>query len=99
MCLVRPPLAYCSCALFFLAAVQPAKLMAQASRFEGKTVVNILFDPPEQPLTNSEIAQMLPLQRGEPLHMSTVRASIERLYATRRYEDIQVDAEPSDGGV
>ena len=31
--------------------------------------------------------------------MNVVRASIERLFATGRYADIQVDAEPYNGGV
>ena len=42
---------------------------------------------------------MLPLKIGEPLKMSDVRSTLERLYATGRYADIQVDAEPLDGGV
>jgi outer membrane protein assembly complex protein YaeT len=99
MCLVRSPLAYCSCALLCLVLAQPARLAAQASAYEGKTVVNILFDPPEQPLEPSEIAEMLPLKRGEPFHMSTERAAIERLFATGRYSDIQVDIEPYNSGV
>ena len=31
----------------------------------------------------------------QPLHAADVRAGIERLFATGRYADIQVDAEPS----
>src|ERR1039458_7470157 len=42
---------------------------------------------------------MLPRKRGEPLRMAVVRASLERLFATGRYRDIQVDAEPYSGGV
>jgi outer membrane protein assembly complex protein YaeT len=99
MCLVRSPLAYCSCALFCLVLAQPARLAAQASAYEGKPVINILFEPREQPLEPSEIAEILPLKRGQPFHMSTERAAIERLFATGRYADIQVDAEPYDGGV
>jgi outer membrane protein assembly complex protein YaeT len=99
MCLVRSLLAYCSCALFCLVLAQPARLVAQASAYEGKTVVNIVFDPREQPLEPAEIAEMLPLKRDQPFHMSTVRASIERLFATGRYADIRVDVEPYNGGV
>jgi outer membrane protein assembly complex protein YaeT len=99
MCLVRSLLAYCSCALLFFVAAQPARLAAQASAYEGKTVVNILFDPREQPLEPSEIAEMLPLKNKQPFHMSTERAAIERLFATGRYADIQVDVEPYNEGV
>jgi outer membrane protein assembly factor BamA len=99
MCLVRPLLAYCSCALMCFVAAQPARLAAQASAYEGKTVVNILFDPRDQPLENAEIAEMLPIKRDQPFHMSTGRAAIERLFATGRYADIQLDVEPYNGGV
>ena len=54
--------------------------------------------PTEQPLEPSELHDILPLQKDQPLRMADVRASIERLFATGRYADIQVDAEPySDG--
>jgi outer membrane protein assembly complex protein YaeT len=99
MSLVRPPLAYCCSALLFFAVAQPGKLLAQITPYEGKTVVNIVFDPRQQPLEPVEIAEMLPLKRGQPLQMSTVRASIQRLFATGRYADIQVDAEAYNGGV
>src|ERR1051325_1502107 len=97
---VRPLFAYCPCALLLLvAATQPARLDAQTSQYEGKPVANIVFEPRDQPLEVSEIAEILPLKRGEPLRMDTVRAAIARLFATGRYADIQVDAEPYNGGV
>jgi outer membrane protein assembly complex protein YaeT len=101
MWLVRPLLASrsCSCALFLIAALQPGTLTAQTSQYEGKTVVNIVFDPHVQPLEPAEIAEMLPLKTGQPLRASVVRAAIERLFATGRYTDIQVDAEPYNNGV
>jgi outer membrane protein insertion porin family len=81
--------------LFATAALLPA----QTSPYEGKPVLNIRFDPPQQPLEGEELFAMLPLKRGEPLHMSVVRASIERLFATGRYSDIQIDATPYENGV
>jgi outer membrane protein assembly factor BamA len=99
MRLVRPLLAYCSCALLFFLVAQPTRLAAQASPYEGKPVVNIIFEPREQPLETSEIAAMLPLKRDQPFHMSTEREAIQRLFATGRYSDIQVDLEPYNNGV
>jgi outer membrane protein assembly factor BamA len=99
MSLVRPLLAYCSCALLCFVAAQPARLAAQPSAYEGKKVVNILFEPRDQPLEPSEIAEMLPLKSGQPFEMSTERAAIERLFATGRYADIQVDVELYNEGV
>src|SRR5262249_25225231 len=99
MSLVRPLLAYCSCALLCFVAAQPVRLAAQTSPYEGKTVVNILFEPREQPLEPGEIAEMLPLKNGQPFRMSVERAAIERLFAPGRYADIQVDIEPFNQGV
>ncbi len=82
-----------------LAAAQPRSLLAQYQKYEGQPVVNIRFEPAEQPLEGAELFEMLPLKRGQPLRMSVVRASVERLFATGRYRDIQVDAEPYSGGV
>ena len=47
MRLVRPPLAYAAsaCCLIALAAAQPSVLLAQYQKFEGKTIVNIQFEP------------------------------------------------------
>ena len=53
----------------------------------------------EQPLDLAEINQHPAAQEGQPLRLADVRASIERLFATGRYADIQVDAEPYQDGV
>src|SRR3954467_15579164 len=99
MSLVRPPLAYCSCALLFFLAAQPGRLAAQTSPYEGKPVVNIQFDPRQQPLEPSEIAEILPIKTGQPFRMAVERAAVQRLFATGRYADIQVDLEPYNNGV
>ncbi len=74
-------------------------LAAQTAKYEGQPIANIQFVPPEQPLTSAEMANLLPLKKGEPLRLADVRAAIERLYATGDFEDIQVDAEPASTGV
>ena len=96
---MRSLLAYSPCVVLLLAAAQPRSLLAQYQKYEGRPVVNIRFEPAEQPLEGSELFEILPLKRDQPLRMSVVRASIERLFATGRYRDIQVDAEPYNGGV
>ncbi|HWC96830.1 MAG TPA: outer membrane protein assembly factor BamA [Candidatus Sulfopaludibacter sp.] len=82
--------------LLALAGLQVGK--AQYQKFEGKPVKNIQFSPSAQPLEPDELFQILPLKRGQPLRVADVRASIERLFATGRYADIQVDAEPYEDG-
>ena len=74
-------------------------LLGQDASWEGKRIAAIQFEPSRQPLDPAEINQILPLKRNQPLRLADVRASIERLFATGRYADIQVDAEPYQDGV
>src|SRR5436190_3184254 len=85
--------------LLLLVAAQSFPLLAQYQKYEGMTVENIRFMPPEQPLDPSELHDILPLQIKQPLKIETVRASIQRLFDTGRYSDIQVEALPYQGGV
>ncbi len=99
MMFVRTRLAYGPMLVFLLAAItNPSGLRAQG-RFEGMIVRNIRFLPPEQPLDASELHELLPLKMNEPLHVTTVRDSIGKLFATGSYADIQVQAEPYRDGV
>jgi outer membrane protein assembly complex protein YaeT len=62
--------------------------------------VDIGFEPDEAVLVEADLQRALdPLSTGKPLRMADVRSSIERLYATGRYDDIQVEAEDRPGGV
>src|SRR5215831_5027822 len=98
---VRPGHPSLLACMALLVTAGPGLLTAQPQRFEGKKVINIRFDPPSpaQPLAPEELFEILPLRTGEPLQMIVVRASIERLFATGRYADSQVNAEPYDDGV
>ncbi|MDQ6676883.1 MAG: BamA/TamA family outer membrane protein [Acidobacteriota bacterium] len=81
----------------FLAAALLTCGLSFAQQFEGKPIFVISFDPPVQPLDPAELYAILPLKKNKPLHIADVRASIERLYATGRYQDIEVDALPAPG--
>jgi outer membrane protein assembly factor BamA len=67
--------------------------------YEGQQIVDIRFSPPEQPLASPDLEQVLTLKKGAPLKMVDIRETMQRLFGTGRYEDIQVDAEPAAGGV
>jgi outer membrane protein insertion porin family len=99
MFLVRRPFASVSRMVVLSLAAPMILLLAQDASWEGKRVVAIQFEPARQPLDPAEINQILPLKRNQPLRLADVRASIERLFATGRYADIQVDAEPYLDGV
>ncbi len=73
-------------------------VLAQISAFEGKPIVDIQF-PNGQPLDPADLARALPLRKGQPLHSIDVAYAIDGLFATGRFEDIAVEAEPSEGGV
>jgi outer membrane protein assembly factor BamA len=77
----------------------PTSLLAQYQKYAALQVTNIQFRPETQPLEAAELHKILPLKIGEPLNIATVRASIDRPFATGRYADIQVDAQPYNGGV
>jgi outer membrane protein insertion porin family len=99
MRMVRTRLALSPWLLVVWAVAQPTILLAQSQKYEGKEIVNIQFVPPNQPVDPMELFQILPLTRGQPLHLTDVRAAVDRLFATGRYGDIQVDAEPYGNGV
>jgi len=68
-------------------------------RFDGLNVVRISYDPSPQPIAVSELTDLVPLKKDSPFSSAVVRSSIERLYATGRYQDVQVDATEAEGGV
>ena len=70
-----------------------------AARWEGRPISRIEFDPPQQPLEREELNRLLPLKEGSPLHLDQVREGIQKLYATGRYSDVSIDANPEGEGV
>jgi outer membrane protein assembly complex protein YaeT len=71
----------------------------QAEQFEGRRIMSITCEPAAQPIPAVELSSLLPFKVGQPLHLPLIRTAIERLYATGRYADIAVDAEPRNGQV
>ncbi len=74
-------------------------LLAAPEDYEGKRIAAISFQPPEQTLTPAELDLILPVRVGEPLRLTEVTAAIERLFATGRYDDIEVNADMRPDGV
>ena len=99
MRIVRPLSAYGFLSLLAIAGAGSSDLLAQSQKYEGMMVRNIQFVPEAQPLGASELHELLPLKMNQPLHTGDVRASIEKLFATGTYADIQVDAQPYHDGV
>ncbi|OFV98327.1 MAG: outer membrane protein assembly factor BamA [Acidobacteria bacterium RIFCSPLOWO2_02_FULL_61_28] len=55
--------------------------------------------PQEAALEPAALERIVPLQTGQPYSSRKIRESIERLFATGRFADIQVDARREPGGV
>jgi outer membrane protein assembly complex protein YaeT len=72
---------------------------ASAAKFDGRKIAAVEFEPQQQPLETSRLEDILNLHPGEVYTSTAVRDSIEHLYATGRYDDIQVDATDSPSGV
>ncbi len=73
--------------------------LGAAEDYEGKPVASIAFEPNLLPFSASELAEIVSLKKGVPLRLTDVRATIERLFATGRYDDIVVDARLENGQV
>lgn len=92
--------------LFLLAAAQDvnaqqmeAPTIAEALRYEGRTLKQIDFSPVEQPLTATQLVNRLPFRAGSEFHEHDLRLAIQNLFSSGRYADIAVDARDLDGGV
>jgi outer membrane protein insertion porin family len=82
----------CACALLAATAA------AQVVPFENKSIVEIQFSP-VQVLDPTDLAKALPFKVGDPLHADDVASAIDNLFASGRFEDIIVEAEPTGDGV
>ncbi len=73
--------------------------VAHPQQFAGRTVTGVHYDPEKQPIDPRDLRNMQLVQPGEPLNPNQVAGTIDRLFASGLYDDIQVDAEPSGSGV
>jgi outer membrane protein insertion porin family len=97
MLLVRQRFGTGIVAVLLLCFVQGHPALGQD--FEGRRIVNISFSPTAQPLDAMELFEILPVKRGQPYSASGIREAIEKLFATDRFLDIQVDASTAQDGV
>lgn len=68
-------------------------------QYEGKSISTIDFDPPKQPLNNDQMKALLSVRVGQPLHAADIRDSIQRLFLTGEFADIEIDATLAGGQV
>ncbi len=73
--------------------------MAQSSALEGQRIIDVRYEPARQPLDDRDRDRIQTIKKGAPLHMAEVSDAIDALFATGYYDDIQVEAEPAEGGL
>jgi outer membrane protein insertion porin family len=69
------------------------------SDYSGLSVIEIKFEPETQPFPASTLDKILQVSVGDQLAPAALRTSIEHLFDTGRYADVQVDARPEHDGV
>ncbi len=89
-----------SCRLYFAVfALLLSGLSVRAQDFVGMPVTSIRYQPSEQPIDPRDLSRLLAIETGQPLVTNQLAATIDRLYRSGLYDDIQVDAEKSGDGV
>jgi outer membrane protein insertion porin family len=83
------------CRTLVLVLIAVPGAFTQSQQFEGRQISEIIFDPADQPVAQVDLERILPLKVHSALHMADVRKAIDQLYATGRYEYIEVSAEPA----
>ena len=68
---------------------------AQTRIFDGRKIIEVRYEWTDPPLAQEDLDRAQPLKPGAILHGDDLASAIDALYATGRFEDIQVDAEPS----
>ena len=86
-------------AICLLLCVNLGRAQTPLPSFEGKRIVSVAFDPPQQPFSPAETDEILQRKASTLYSAAFVRTAIERLHATGRYQDIQVDATGTADGV
>jgi outer membrane protein assembly complex protein YaeT len=67
--------------------------------YRGRPIAQIRFEPATQPIAADELRKILPFKPQTPLDPLKVRAAIKALYATGRFSDVAIEAQPAAGGV
>ncbi len=83
--------------ILLFTAISP--LLAQSPNYDGRPVTAVTYAPEKQPLDNRDLEALQLVKTGAPLRSSAIAQTIDKLYATGAYEDIQVEAQPSGTGV
>ncbi len=85
--------------VLLLTACLVSSACAQQQDFTGQTVVAVQYQPAAQPIAPQDLERMQLVLVNQPLNPRQVAATLDRLFSTGLYDDLQVDARPAPGGV
>jgi outer membrane protein assembly complex protein YaeT len=85
--------------IFSLVLLFTGLARGQAQKFNGRMVTSVQYVPAGQPLDEHDLEGMQLVKPGSPLDLNQVATTIDNLWASGAYNDIQVDAEASREGV
>ena len=66
---------------------------------DGKPILKIVYVPARQPLGSEDLSRLQHLSAGSAYSAKDVADTIDRLFATGAYSDIQVDVEQQPSGL
>jgi outer membrane protein assembly complex protein YaeT len=75
-----------------------AQTTSEPQRSFGQTVVSVAYTT-DGPVDREEVARLISIRTGQPLTEEATGATIRHLFATRRFADVRIEAEPAEGGV
>lgn len=87
-----------ACILLLPILLFPTTALSQ-QQFSGKIVTAVKYEPAQQPIDARDLQNMQLVQPGQPLDLAQVATTIDHLFSSGLYDDIEVDAEPSGTGV
>jgi outer membrane protein insertion porin family len=83
----------------FFAISLGAFACGQSVSFQGIPIRSVAYEPAQQPLEPGNLAAVTVLVAGEPYSADKAAETIDRMFATGRYEDVQIDVRTNQGGV
>jgi outer membrane protein insertion porin family len=81
-----------------LAVSSAPAAVVNPEEYQGRPIAGVRFEPPKQPIPTDQLHKMLDLRPRAALQPAQVRAAIKALYATGRFADVEIEAEPAGGG-
>ncbi|HLW75340.1 MAG TPA: POTRA domain-containing protein, partial [Bryobacteraceae bacterium] len=80
-------------------ALLPFHALGQISPLDGKTIASVAYDPAKQALADEDLRRVQELTAGSKYSAKAVAESIDRMFATGVYADVQVEAAETAGGL